>query len=1187
MRLGNFSLAGLLLIADTTCRVESSIPPPPPPPLEARQNVNVHKTARQYTSDRPPQNPLRPPPPPAIVDEKRKATTNSISSYSAPLVEKNQNELPKEYDQDIVESDDYTEEITTREQAEHFSKAYPPPPQSTGIHRDRPNVNEIHDESRKWENYNKKNKFSDEKAGKPPPGPPPPRVQESETKDTSQQTSSVIEETEDQWSGKLSPQKDERSEGYSDQRPESKVQAWDENEQKPEQEWIVPKENQFQPQQPDRLHKPYPRPPPSGPGRIPGSFENDQMLQDAGPPHLRQIQHGQYMPRTYPQRPYSDQQPPARPLAPRNYNYSRGPPLPQQPHHDYRHHQYGPGHGALVPRSPQQPPGSSLFQRFGRSLDALADVDTLIQKKAQQVMKTVSSSSENVAGTLSGAMRKTVFQSIDGVSGIKEGIKDKVKGGMSNIFGGAPTSATETAQEWNDDRIRSVRERRRKAIIGTSGEDRGGPGETFVGSGESPLQQQFNVLAQKTDVTQDSNMNQEHMQQQPNEESAPERQESDSMNHGAQEIDGSIIQPRQTGNKQISELNPYAILAYPAGKDQGEDDSSDIEGNEDVIDPATFFGPSQAISTSPRSAPPASFEFQEDKITLSRKIGSLFKIPSFVNRRRNISGLIDASGWSDDEWVAQSTNIPKRVPAPIPKLRTKSAAGNSKEDLLMRYLTSSPVARKATANLLSSSDIQALGKIGRSKAVMDLLTLTFIYITALEILKAFRSPFEAQSWRIPTSIDDGMMVLQQITSTLSISDVSLVDTWAPFTFIASILSFVTRDVLFNPKSKELMRDISNAVKLNVLQSQLFLRLESGMLLRKELEQTLSKASEDQSLATIEIARLRAFAFAAFVALVIATVPVVKPMCMNVCVALIEMFSYEGLREWPVDWDALGSTLKDLAMVLMENLKVVFDNELDRIISNPMAIMSTLTIAVALFIFSQLSIFERGRSTTAAKEGIQMPIISNAESYQADSSVRISNLGESSASRLELKMQEGAVEKMLHQFQLKTLLSRTPRTKPLVNKLKLRKFAYNTICAVLTLVPILVHVFIAMVNESNIDLEQFSGIILALLFTNNIAKKTIFAAIESTRNLTKVAPFLKVLSDTTQEVESKKGGTSTRTSSSPGKGLVISDLWAAHSAKRYVNAFKSMHVRINYLTKVHFPKELGRARVSTYHAKQVK
>ena len=135
MKFGNLSLT-LLLIAETTCRVQSSIPPPPPPTMGVRPNTNesLHQV-KQHSSTRQPANSFPPPPPPVRVETKDEGTTMSKSSrsaYTAPLVDEKEkvptNEyLERRYNTAGAGIDDYSEEITTREQAEQFSKGFGTP----------------------------------------------------------------------------------------------------------------------------------------------------------------------------------------------------------------------------------------------------------------------------------------------------------------------------------------------------------------------------------------------------------------------------------------------------------------------------------------------------------------------------------------------------------------------------------------------------------------------------------------------------------------------------------------------------------------------------------------------------------------------------------------------------------------------------------------------------------------------------------------------------------------------------------------------------------------------------------------------------------------------------------------------------------------------------------------------------
>ena len=1143
-----FSL--ILFLVEVIC-ASGSIPPPPPPPMGVKQDMDQHRDRypvkeKSFQSSKAEKS-LQPPPPPSVPTKDEEDADEVKHTFAAPLVNKEDNyfdgsERQSNEDGAGDESDNYSEQITTRQQAEEFSKGFynsnadhsgknvPPPPSD---------VKQIH----QMKSNDMRNESENVGHLKPSGGHPDlesvPQPWATVGDDRNQSDSPF----------RTREESTENMERRSYERISNNILGHDSNDrQNEEPEWIVPKEKQFQPQQ-QRLHQPPPGPPPNGPES-----------------HARGYAHtnreNQYISRPYRQRPLPGHQHHQQPqnIAPRQYNYNRqyqrGPPPGRHQHQQ----QYG--GGALVARKPRPPPGASLFQRLGKSLETLADVETKIAEKAQQVMKTVSSGSEGVAGSVSGAMRKTVFQSIDGVTGIKEGMKDIVRGRMSNAFGGAPTRATGTRDEWEEDRRKTVTENRRKAILGSSSSDRGGPGQTFVGDGESPLEQHLYDLAKDSRSTEEDNFEKKKQEQ--------EQQLHGSNGHedtrtGADPMGrDEFYQDTQHGNLIDSSedqlqsqqdventANPYAMLAYPVGKDLEEHDSSDIEEYQDVVDPSTFFGSAQSQSSSPpTSHPPTSFDFEEDKSSFSKKLGGLFSFPS-LNLKRGSRELTD-SGWSDDEdWGTSTVNRRPGTRKASPARPTPASSSGSAEDLVARYSLSSPAARKNTANLLSKKDIHQLGILGRSMAFMDVSALAFSFLAVRECFNALAGPFELQSWSLPTNLDDGAMFLQKITSTLSISDVRVSETWAPYAFLAAMLCIFNSNQLFESKAKQIIGRISKSIESNVLHSQLFLRLQTGMPIRHELMQTFKKAMHAQGVATIQIARLRAFVFATLMVIFAATVAVVKPICMYLFVAIVDFVSYEGLQEWPIDWDNLGMVTKDIFSTLLENLSVIFDNELDKIVSNPMAILTTASIVFALFAFSQLSVLERGRSTTAAAEGIQNSKMESGKEGLRETE-RISSLGGSSVSRLEIQMQEGAARKILNRLHRNDMDSQMLK-KSLVKKLIVRKAAYLMICGLLALTPIATQVFTSLMNEDAINWRQFSGIILVLLFTCNIAKSTVFAAINSTRHLSKVAPFLQILSNTIGEAEATKrsGNNSSRAVSSAIKGLEVSDLWAAHVVKRYV------------------------------------
>ncbi len=1136
-------------------------PPPPPPPMkndfEARGATST-SAVRDVVEDASTKRPHLPPPPPPPSKERFDAPwekeDNTQQNNQSDKVALNKWDVGSEGDS----SDRYQEQITTREQVEKFAQGF-----------------------RSLENGGSRNQDETRfEVGK-------------ERFDTIAKAEEAMNVKEKQQRG-VNIEMDQSAEGHGI-----------EKEGIEEQEWIVPKQMQFQPQQPQPLKLHQPGPPPQEP---------NQMQKRTG-----------QLPRTYPQRPLPPHAPPPQQLSPRNYDYHRrGPISSQQYHQGYpqqrqqyeamKHHQQQPNpyqnqqfQQALVPRRPQghPPPGHSLLQRFGRTLDSLADVDTKISQRTQQIAKTVSSSSGSIAGGLSDVMRRGAFEVADGVTGMKESLKDTVNGRLRSVFGGAPTSASEARDEWEDDRRRTVTERRRKAILGDrAGRGRhDGPGETYTGLGDSPLQQHLSNLASGPRSGTSASMGEQvgitpegerQSKSQPQQEQGgamdaifggtPSTQQPDvvsknvigSGSGSAPQDTGSTGKPGQdVQHPFVKQTYPPNMTTQPEEAFSDEEDTDDEEPihstpGVDSVDPSTFFVSSPSVQYQQRDSstkPISSFSFEEERSSLSDKISGVFgsmasavRIPSF--RRRGSNTIFDDSGWSDDEgWGTESPayssskqKVESRVNKKPATLNGSVANGMKRNekgevnDLLQRRSTSSPLIKKSTANLLLSKEMHQFARVGRSKAVMDVMAMAFLYACIQETLSAFNpSSISLESLQFPLSLNDLNPLLKAFVQAFDWK--GLADSWAPFALIAAFLSVCTRNLLCEPKKLELASIASKKVQSNLLLSQLYLRLASGKPLQHSLSDTFSKAEQGQGSATVEISRLRSFVLITLTITLTATTAIIKPICASIFTHLTDFFSYEGLREWPMDWRELGKLSKDLTLALGNNLYNLLEEEYRIISSNPIAVVVTASFIGVLFFISQLPFIERTRSATALNDSGIMSDGQRKEDLESKSTNQVSNMGTSSATRLGLHMQDGAIERILSRWQLKIM--DTPKKwtiSPSTSK-PLQKLVYISLCCLLASILIFVQVVVSATMGTPIDWARFSGIVLALLYATRIAVGSLFASLQSSDNNAVIASFLSVLANTSGELESSKTKPRFPTASSPGKGLEVSDLWAAHVSKR--------------------------------------
>ena len=141
-----FSL--ILFLVEVIC-ASGSIPPPPPPPMGVKQDMDQHRDRypvkeKSFQSSKAEKS-LQPPPPPSVPTKDEEDADEVKHTFAAPLVNKEDNyfdgsERQSNEDGAGDESDNYSEQITTRQQAEEFSKGFynsnadhsgknvPPPP---------------------------------------------------------------------------------------------------------------------------------------------------------------------------------------------------------------------------------------------------------------------------------------------------------------------------------------------------------------------------------------------------------------------------------------------------------------------------------------------------------------------------------------------------------------------------------------------------------------------------------------------------------------------------------------------------------------------------------------------------------------------------------------------------------------------------------------------------------------------------------------------------------------------------------------------------------------------------------------------------------------------------------------------------------------------------------------------------
>jgi ABC-type multidrug transport system fused ATPase/permease subunit len=860
-----------------------------------------------------------------------------------------------------------------------------------------------------------------------------------------------------------------------------------------EQEWIVPQ----------RYSNPYGLP---APKISPDPSEHDTIQEE----YLQSQYYRQQMPSRIHQQP----QMPPRQLAPRDYNFNRIP--PRQQYHEH----------SLVVRNTQyqqrQGFGKALLQKIGKSLDVLADADTVVSKQAQKLVSSVPSISESLAGNISGAVRGTVFEVINRGTGIKEAMKDTVRGSVSTMFGGAPTIASETQDEWEQDRRKTVTETRRRSLLGTSS------GETYSGTGTSPLQEHLNML-----------MEEQNQQEKNYSENTPD-------GNGEEYELGTNNNINGDGYSEDRHFHANAL------ENTGDDNVDWTQNTDNGVDPQTFFQTRAPVSSHARESSNYTDEEKDNAkgfTTNTRKIFHLRMKPRRLSFFRKTHNSFSEAGWGDEDDDIQDEII-KKPSIKSSNLNIEKKITRDFENLLSRQQNASPLALKGTVNLLSSKDLLYLSKVGRSKAMLDLVSIVFLFAAVCEALK-YISFSSVLTGSFPDSVPE---LIESAKLFLPSADLfGLLQSWFPHAVTASILTSFTRNLLYVKRVERAINEISEGVKSSVIESQLRLRILTGLTITRQFMDICGMAAAKQAEAVIKISRARHFVFLSMITILFATVSVVRPMCEQILNSILAFISLDTLHMWPIDWSKSFAEIQFIFTSMFTGLYTLTKKEWILITENPIAAISTVTLVAVLLIFSQLpGIYKALTSVTPSKlpAGLEM----NTRDQEIDLFQKISDIGKSSATRLAMLLNEGNTDAIMITWKQLRTSSRGINLNILNRRISFHlKMAYTSLCWILALVPVAVEIFVKINHTSILNWKHMIASMFLLNITRLNARNALLSTIASARYNVVLEPSLSLFAQLISDIDKSKSNIGDEralsTSISNAGGLVVRDLWVAHVSKR--------------------------------------
>ena len=445
-----------------------------------------------------------------------------------------------------------------------------------------------------------------------------------------------------------------------------------------------------------------------------------------------------------------------------------------------------------------------------------------------------------------------------------------------------------------------------------------------------------------------------------------------------------------------------------------------------------------------------------------------------------------------------------------------------------------------TVSLLSASDETLCRTMGRYQAFFDGLCI-------LCVLVGIQQTDGFNLIKLPLSLEEFVSKTLPLASSYLRESLS---TWAPiFAGYAYLAHYINRSIL-NSRTENLANSVGLAVQDESQYAQLYLRLTAAVGIDPSLPSNLRDAAASQVYSLVSMARLNAFVAMLLVALTLMTVTIIRPIFTALGRSIYDLFFLEELRSWPVAWLSLGNSVGVVFQSLFKSLQDLTAGGLHTFLDNPVQFSFQLSIFASSVLIALIPHIERRRKIDL-KDEEELPPPSSGDTAQ-----QFAKLGSSSATRLTMLSENGSIESALERWRNSRYVSTEDTSKGAL-ALAFRSLGYKFLVAMVATLPIAVAYLVGMSSRqgmAHIGLQWDSLVDVSIVLGGvyMVASNAIENAVTSTRSRQSIHSFVSTLSTTIDEIKEnnrRQADIQFMASVSPTAGLVVRDLWAAHTIKR--------------------------------------
>ena len=827
----------------------------------------------------------------------------------------------------------------------------------------------------------------------------------------------------------------------------------------------------------------------------------------------------------YPSQQHSQQQPPRRPIPPAAYqqqhrrpppNQQRPPPQghgtrPPQPEQQLQH----PGQQLQIYRRPPQrhrtPTWKRIWTRVEQSLDGLADLEDVVTGRAQQLY-------QSAKETVISQKQKDDGEPDNNGSSLMDALWSRKRGKTSQ-----PPPAPPMDMSRFQKKVPSLQSNRTASTsVGTRSTDDSSTKKAFT----SPYDKSTTVSPEtksqpgvKTRRIDWSDLSSPTITSNHRSTSRMIR-----ANGGASTPPGTATSSTQTQQPQKQQKQQQKEDEKRFSFDYMDKDSSSLVAR------VTSFLPSFPRMPSMRRLNPfhhsSTFSDSYSSATLDA-----WKADDEESQRGRFLGLFRGKAKSAE--VAKNTkrtsmsSHPKPTAAPLNDLMDRCKNGK-------------------TACLLSSADQAQCSRIGRNQAMWDLVALAFFLVGCRQV------PGLLDVLQVPASLSEAVTMASGIVQ--SVVDSVVDDTsWAPLCFVSVFLAIQSRRLLYRSSVGSVIRSADATVSEEAQYGALFLRLLTGATSSHDTVDKLRTAAYEQIGAAVDSARLRTFVVCIFLSLIWMTVPVLQQLATVLFTSATKLSTALGDTSWPPQWNVVAPQLISSTRQLLESSASVVRAQVNDMIENPMRFAFTASIAASFVGITLLPAVGAAFSTSSAEPDED----EEAEELYIQQTEKVSNLGSSSATRLSLLSDNGGIDAALERWRLMIPRDSDLKSGPSVASL-LRLVSKGMLSGGLLALPFVVHSSAGLSTAQSstswlLRWESLFDVGIVLLVTQVLVWNALLSSTMARDDQGPVGLFLKSLANAVQErsklLNAPPADLQMQAAVSPGSGIVVKDLWAAHTTKR--------------------------------------